>query len=213
MPTIEDARDTYSTSIAWLASRDELPHLLNQRKLYGCGVEIGVQKGEFSEVILAAWHGKHLISVDPWLTETTEQYIDIANVSQEQHNVLYEGTRKRLVRFGTRSSIWRMTSLEATAKIPDYSLDFVYIDARHDYESVMEDLNAWQSKVRPGGVLAGHDYIDGHFSAGVFGVKRAVDEFFAARGTPVYSTLMDAPWLTWLTVAALPATPALATTT
>lgn len=106
-----------------------------------------------------------------------------------------------------------MTSLEATAKIPDYSLDFVYIDARHDYESVMEDLNAWQSKVRPGGVLAGHDYIDGHFSAGVFGVKRAVDEFFAARGTPVYSTLMDAPWLTWLTVAALPATPALATTT
>jgi len=204
MPTLEDARDTYSTSTAWLASRDELPHLLNKRRLYGCGVEIGVQTGEFSEVILEGWHGRHLISVDPWLTETTELYIDIANVTQEQHNQRYEDTRTRLRGFGARSTIWRMTSLEATARIPDYSLDFVYIDARHDYASVMEDLHAWHAKVRPGGVFAGHDYIDGNLAAGVFGVKRAVDEFFAARGVPVYPTLMDAPWLTWITVAALP---------
>ena len=204
MPTLEDARDTYPTSAAWLASRSELPHLLNQRRLFGCGVEIGVQHGEFSEVILDAWRGRHLISVDPWMTDVADQYVDIANVSQTQHNALHEETKQRLSRFGSRSSVWRMTSLEAIPHIPDYSLDFVYIDARHDYESVMEDLNAWHPKVRPGGVLAGHDYIDGHFSAGIFGVKRAVDEFFGARGVSVYPTLLDTPWLTWITVAALP---------
>jgi len=205
MPTIEDARDTYATSLAWLAERAELPHLLNQRRLFGCGVEVGVQTGEFSELILGAWHGRHLISVDPWLTDAADRYEDIANVSQDRHDQLYEETRARLSRFGTRSSIWRLTSLEATQRIPDYSLDFVYIDARHDYASVMEDLEAWHRKVRPGGVFAGHDYLDGRFDAGEFGVKRAVDEFFGARGVAVYPTLLDTPWLTWLTVAQMPA--------
>jgi hypothetical protein len=204
MPSIEDARDTYANSLAWLASRDEFPHLLNERRLFGCGVEIGVQKGEFSEAMLGSWRGRHLISVDPWMTDEADQYIDIANVPQTQHNAFFEETKARLLRFGTRSSIWRLTSLDAAAKIPDFSLDFVYIDARHDYASVMEDLAAWQNKVRPGGILAGHDYIDGHFEAGIFGVKTAVDEFFGTQGVRVYPTLMDPPWLTWLTVGALP---------
>jgi FkbM family methyltransferase len=82
-------------------------------------------------------------------------------------------------------------------RVPHHSLDFVYLDARHDYASVLEDLEAWFDKVRPGGVLSGHDYIDGDFAAGVFGVKSAVNEFFEARGIPVYSTLLDEPWLTW----------------
>ena len=205
MPTLEDARDTYPTSVAWLATRSEFPHLLNQRQLFGCGIEIGVQHGEFSEVILDDWRGRHLISVDPWLTDASEQYVDIANVTQSEHNALYEETKQRLSRFGTRSSIWRMTSVEAASRIPDFSLDFAYIDARHDYESMMEDLNAWHRKVRPGGVLAGHDYLDGHFTAGLFGVKRAVDEFFGARSVTVYPTLLDTPWLTWITTVALPA--------
>lgn len=204
MPSIDDARDTYANSLAWLASREEFPHLLNGRHLFGCGVEIGVQKGEFSEVILDTWRGRHLISVDPWMTDEAEQYVDIANVAQTQHNAFFEETKVRLNRFGARSSIWRLTSLDAAAKIPDFSLDFVYIDARHDYASVMEDLAAWQRKVRPGGILAGHDYIDGHFEAGIFGVKTAVDEFFSTQGVRVYPTLMDPPWLTWLTVGAIP---------
>lgn len=204
MPTIEDARDTYSTSLAWIASRLELPHLLNQRRLFGCGVEIGVQHGEFSEVILDSWRGRHLISVDPWTADDADAYVDIANVAQNQHNAFYEETKQRLARFGSRSSIWRQTSIEATAHIPDFSLDFVYIDARHDYASVMEDLNAWHSKVRPGGIIAGHDYIDGQYAAGLFGVKSAVDEFFSSRGVTVYPTLLDTPWLTWMTTVAIP---------
>jgi len=204
MPTIEDARDTYANSVAWLSERAELPHLLNSRRLLGCGVEVGVQHGEHSETILGTWLGRHLISVDPWKTDAAGQYVDVANVTQGEHDILYGETRLRLARFGSRSSIWRMTSREAAARIPDYALDFVYLDARHDYASVMEDLDAWHAKVRPGGILAGHDYIDGQLLAGDFGVKRAVDEFFGARGTPVHTTLLDEPWLTWITVGAMP---------
>lgn len=42
--------------------------------------------------------------------------------------------------------------------IPDESVDYVFIDASHDGESVRQDLEAWVPKVKPGGIMAGHDY-------------------------------------------------------
>lgn len=68
----------------------------------------------------------------------------------------------------------KLTSLEASRRFKDESLDFVFLDASHEYEDVREDILAWLPKIKPGGVLAGHDYYTGH---NYFpGVKRAVDE-------------------------------------
>lgn len=52
----------------------------------------------------------------------------------------------------------RLSSLEAAKLYEDNSLDFVLIDAAHDYESVKADIAAWLPKVKFGGVLAGDDY-------------------------------------------------------
>lgn len=57
--------------------------------------------------------------------------------------------------------------------VADESLDFVYIDADHSYESVMKDLAAWTPKVRANGFIGGHDY-----SFFTIGVVRAVTDFF-----------------------------------
>ena len=43
--------------------------------------------------------------------------------------------------------------------IPNASLDFVYLDARHDYKGVTLDLEAYWPKVKDGGIFAGHDYV------------------------------------------------------
>jgi Methyltransferase domain len=180
-----------------VAHREQLPELLNRRRLFGRGVEVGVQRGDFSELILLNWHGRELISVDPWLAAPPDEYRDVSNLPQEIHDNFYAEARRRLEVFGDRSKIWRMTSKEAAARIESRSLDFVYLDARHDYESVKEDIELWYDKVRPGGILAGHDYVDGVRPQGVFGVKSAVDEFFAARGLTVGATL-DNPWPSWI---------------
>jgi hypothetical protein len=180
-----------------VAHREQLPELLNRRRLFGRGVEVGVQQGDFSEHILLHWHGRQLISVDPWKAAPEDEYRDISNLPQEVHDTFYAQTRRRLAVFGDRSEIWRMTSKDAAARIESRSLDFVYLDARHDYESVKEDIELWYGKVRPGGILAGHDYLDGVRPQGVFGVKSAVDEFFAARGLTVGATL-DNPWPSWI---------------
>jgi hypothetical protein len=169
-------------------SRDELPALLNARGLSGPGAEIGVKQGRYSEELLSNWRGEELISIDPWLSADPDEYVDRSNVSQDEFEGYYQETRERLELYGDRSTIWRMTSVEAAEKVPDHSLDFVYIDARHDYESVKEDVAAWCSKVRPGGIMAGHDYVDGDLPEGEFYVKSAVDEFFGARDIPVHGT-------------------------
>jgi hypothetical protein len=181
-------RYTYRRTIARMPSRDELPALLNARGLLGRGAEIGVKLGGYSDALLSNWRGQELVSIDPWLAADPDEYVDRSNVSQEEFERYYEQARERLARHGPRSSIWRMTSVEAAAQVPDHSFDFVYIDARHDYESVKEDLEAWCAKVRPGGILAGHDYVDGDLPQGEFYVKSAVDEFFGARGIPVHGT-------------------------
>lgn len=63
------------------------------------------------------------------------------------------------------------SSLRAAVLFADASLDFVFIDANHSYEAVINDIRAWWPKIRPGGLLAGHDY-------SWTGVARAVHEFF-----------------------------------
>jgi hypothetical protein len=190
-------RRTYTSNWPLIPSRAELPLLLNRRGLHGCGVEIGVKRGDFSEMLLLRWRGRHLVSVDPW-SEAGEDYDDLANVSQDMHDGFYREARARLEPFGPRSTIWRMTGDEAAKRILHHSLDFVYIDARHDYESVTHDLRTWYEKVRPGGVMAGHDYLDGAFADGDFGVRSAVREFFAARGLHVTPTFADPPWRSWV---------------
>ena len=83
----------------------------------------------------------------------------------------------------------RMDSVSAAKMYPDRSLDFVFIDAGHDYGSVMADLVAWTPKVKVGGVIAGHDY-EWHE-----GVMRAVDEFFDHARVPLAIAVMEKCWL------------------
>jgi hypothetical protein len=54
----------------------------------------------------------------------------------------------------------KMTSYEASTIFKPASLDFVYIDGCHLYESVMEDLALWLPKIRPNGLIGGHDFAE-----------------------------------------------------
>ena len=86
---------------------------------------------------------------------------------------------KRLDGYGSRTTRYWVTSEQAAFVIPDKSLDFVYIDANHDYKFISQDIDLWYPKLKDGGILCGHDY---YCWEGFFGVKRAVDEFIKETG-------------------------------
>ena len=68
----------------------------------------------------------------------------------------------------------RAYSADAASRFADASLCLVYVDANHGEAAVADDLARYWPKVRPGGVMAGHDYTKAHA-----GVARAVHAFLA----------------------------------
>lgn len=60
--------------------------------------------------------------------------------------------------FGGKITLIISDSVSASRLFSDASLDWVHLDARHDYESVKADIEAWLPKVRVGGWLSGDDY-------------------------------------------------------
>lgn len=67
-------------------------------------------------------------------------------------------------------------SVKVAEQFEGESLDFVFIDACHEYEAVKDDILVWLPKVKKNGILAGHDYY-----APTPGVIQAVDEIFGER--------------------------------
>ena len=188
-------------------TREDFPAYLNAVGLVGVAVEVGVQQGVFSAHLLRHWLGTKLIAVDPWREQA--DYADAANVGQAEQDRRYEETLAVLAPATSRAEVWRTRSVDAAQRVPDASLDFVYLDARHDEASVAEDIAAWWPKVRSGGILAGHDYFDGDDAATVhvveifgnrsaFKVKPAVDAFAAAERVMVMVTPGDFPSSWWV---------------
>jgi beta-1,4-mannosyl-glycoprotein beta-1,4-N-acetylglucosaminyltransferase len=82
---------------------------------------------------------------------------------------------------------YKMTSVEASKMYADNSLDFVFIDADHKYESVVEDILAWFPKVKNGGIISGHDF---HISApGVMLASKQILKGVRSIGDCWYATV------------------------
>lgn len=136
----------------------------------GTGVELGVERGKYSLEILKTCD--KLYCVDLW-----SSYGDYrTHVSQEEYDAIYEDCKRRLAKYDV--GYIRAESGAASLIVEDESLDFIYIDAAHDKISVLRDLNIWVSKVKKGGIVAGHDYK----RTKNFGVIEALNEYCNKNG-------------------------------
>ena len=169
-----------------MKSRNELGTLLNELGLFGNAVEIGVDQGCYAGEILRRWKGRLYFMVDPW--QRYPEYNDLFERDQPIMDAIYknvvEGCRK-----DPRIVILRGFSVPVGKLFHDGYFDFAYIDADHTYKSANEDINTWWSKIKSGGILAGHDYKEG------MGVIQAVDEFVKENNLTLNLTEEDyASW-------------------
>jgi hypothetical protein len=194
-----------------ISIRNEFGYLLNNLKLLGSGVEVGVSTGGFSGQILKRWQGQKLYLVDSW--RHLDDYLDSFNASDEIMQCRYQLAHKRLINYSSRINWLRERSESASKQFLDNSCDFVYIDANHSYQHVTQDIHLWYPKIRPGGLVAGHDYynalanealeptIFGDFDPKEltsYGVKAAVDEFVKKLGVSLFTSNERYP--TWFFV-------------
>ena len=117
------------------------------------GAEIGTDKGLYAEELCKANPGVKLICIDPW--KTYRENTDYPH--QRTLDINYRLTKQRLAPFNVE--IIKKSSMGAIRSFSDNSLDFVYIDANHNFKYALEDITKWSKKVRVGGIVSGHDYI------------------------------------------------------
>jgi hypothetical protein len=138
-------------------------------------VEVGAWKGKSSAFMATeiANSGKKIKFdvVDTWQGSEEHQDDDVV-----KSGGLYEHFLENMKPVEGFYNPVRTTSIEAAKLYEDNSLDFVLLDAAHDYDSIKTDIEAWLPKVKSGGILAGDDY---HHTWP--GIMKAVDEMLPER--------------------------------
>jgi hypothetical protein len=159
------------------------------------GAEIGVHKGTYSEVLCQGNPEMELYCIDPWTVYESEGVDEPFAQNQEALDGFYEEAKKRLALY--HCNIIRKPSMEAVKDFKPGDLDFIYLDANHDFKHVTEDIAAWAEIVRSGGIVAGHDY--GHFKRRDQGQPaiKAIDNYVRDHGIKMLFLVNQNYQTTW----------------
>lgn len=171
--------------------------------------EVGVWDGDSTQAwlpIVVKHHGKAIL-VDNFMGNPTatgphaHTHVFRSDVLAELHGrIVSIGEAMGVEMRGTHVIV--EDSVKAAAQIPDASVDIVFLDADHRYAQTSANMAAWLPKVKPGGILAGHDYDQGHEPNPEFfemdtkdGVHHGVIQAVNELKTPV-QFLGDTCWMT-----------------
>lgn len=156
--------------------------LVASQKSFKRYVEIGVWKGNsisYLANLLRDKKGVEIYAVD--LFENSN-YSDVyGHISRKEIANLYEVYNYNLKRNNVRHLIKDIKgcSWETASQFENNYFDFIFIDAGHLYQDVINDIKAWLPKIRQNGIFAGHDWLGG-------GIRKAVHDMFSKKSINIY---------------------------
>ena len=160
-----DLKKANIRNLKTLVDREELLKNMPVNKVVA---EIGVDHGDFSELILKITLPLKLHLIDSW-AEDTRYHIGLKSIVEDKFRSEID---KGLINLDVGRS------LDVLVNFPDNYFDWVYLDTDHSYQTTKAELAILQSKVKAGGMIAGHDYVIGNWVNGYrYGVIEAVNEF------------------------------------
>ncbi len=133
--------------------------------------EVGVRSGENAIDMLNGIAIDKLFLVDNYMPYMDGDTLVDAPIQSRYYYKMFKDIRP----YFEKVVLVTKSSMMATGLFEDGFFDYVYIDANHQYEFVLDDLNYWWPKVKVGGCFAGHDFP-------FIGVKKALDEFVKKMG-------------------------------
>jgi len=161
----------YQNIQGWFDFQNHYTNIVNQVQEPAHFVEVGTWKGTsaaFMAVeIINSGKNIRFDCVDTWQGSDESAHQGDQHI---QNNTLYDHFLENMRSVEGKFTPVRLPSVDAAQQYADASLDFVFIDAGHDYDSIKSDIIAWLPKVKSGGWIGGHDY------TWCEGIRRACDE-------------------------------------
>ena len=141
--------------------------LLHRLPKHGVVGELGVDMGDFSEKIIEICSPQKLHLIDSWGSKRYhkgKQLIVENRFKKEIDQALLEINSGK--------------SIAVVNQFPDSYFDWIYIDTDHTYKTTSSELDLYRPKMKPNGIICGHDYIIGNWDGMLrYGVMEAVSEF------------------------------------
>jgi predicted O-methyltransferase YrrM len=143
-------------------------------------LEIGCDIGDTTQFLLDSNPTLNLTGVDPY-----SNYVDWNGNNLNERTEIYQRFIDRVSGYNNRFKLIRDLSDKAHTQVEDGEFDVIFIDGLHTYEQLTKDCANYYSKLKVGGIFAGHDY------NAIAGVQQAANEFAAKCGKKILFTECD----------------------
>ncbi len=154
------------------------------------GLETGIEKGKNAQTMYEIIPNLHLYGVDSYKQHPHASYAyhaAIRNWNPKSLNMWKQQCLKRME--GRNFTLLQNFTEDAVRDLKDNSLDFIYLDADHSYDFVMQDIILLGRKVKKGGIISGHDYFnDNDTSKRRAKIIQAIDDYTNVHGIKFYVT-------------------------
>lgn len=178
-----DLRRALAISVKTSVDEEDLLWLARAAQNCGAILELGSFHGRTALAMLDSSRA-HLWCVDAWHCPGFPGYF-----TEKDYQIFLKNTD--CVR--DRITVLKMLTQDAAGQLPADFFDLVFIDADHRYEGIKFDIVHYAPKVKPGGLLCGHDY-----NKNWPGVVQAVRELLTAPqagGKALWWTRREQGWL------------------
>jgi len=149
----------YSNIQGWFTFPQLYSHVVKNAPQTAHFVEVGTWKGTST-----AYMGVEIFNSGKTIKfDCIDPFIAVGD-EQPEYKISHEDLKKEFIKnmkpLEGHYTLYDVGSLEVVDKYEEKSLDFVFIDGSHKYEDVVADIKAWLPKIKKGGFLAGHDYVN-----------------------------------------------------
>jgi predicted O-methyltransferase YrrM len=168
----------YQDLEGWFNMEKQYLELLDATPDGGTFVELGCYKGK-STSFIGVEINKQKRDINFFAIDSFEGATNSTDLNEvkayEGISEIEESYTYNIAKIGNKIKTIVSLSHEAAQYFDANSVDVIFIDAGHSYDAVIKDIKAWLPKMKPNGIMAGHDYTAWE------GVNQAVTEKF---GTP-----------------------------
>ena len=135
------------------------------------GAELGVQEGVTLKHVIKQNPQLIMCGIDLWATSLTQ--LSVNKTWGPKTGIMHKTLKKWVKENNLRDRIYlfKLSTVLASYMFKDEQLDFVFIDADHEYDGVNKDIAHYKPKVKKGGYIIGHDINKKD-------VRKAVEEHF-----------------------------------